>query len=107
MKPLAVYIEEKGTTLDQLVAASGLDVKLVKRLWRGTIRRVRRSGKDWRQSSVLRSSRLPGTIPFRFSTFAATAHNPGGQPELLLSGLKFLQVMLTITLCQQVPVVGV
>jgi len=34
MKPLAVYIEEKGTTLDQLVAASGL-VKLVKAIVEG------------------------------------------------------------------------
>ena len=35
MKPLAVYIEEKGTTLDQLVAASDLDVKLVKAIVEG------------------------------------------------------------------------
>jgi len=30
MKPLAVLIEEKGTSLDQLVAATGLDAKIVR-----------------------------------------------------------------------------
>jgi len=29
MKPLARYMEETGTTLDQLIAAAGLDRKLV------------------------------------------------------------------------------
>jgi len=29
MKPLAYYMEETGTTLDQLIAAAGLDRKLV------------------------------------------------------------------------------
>ena len=35
MKPLAVYIEEKGTNVDQLVAASGLDARLVKAIVEG------------------------------------------------------------------------
>ncbi|HLH30246.1 MAG TPA: helix-turn-helix transcriptional regulator [Terriglobia bacterium] len=30
MKPLALYIEEKGTTIDQLIEASGLDAKVVR-----------------------------------------------------------------------------
>jgi len=30
MKPLAIHLEEKGTSLEQLVAASGLDAKVVK-----------------------------------------------------------------------------
>jgi hypothetical protein len=30
MKPLARYMEETGTTLDQLIAVAGLDRKLVK-----------------------------------------------------------------------------
>ena len=35
MKPLAVHIEEKRTSVDQLVAASGLDAKLVKAIVEG------------------------------------------------------------------------
>jgi hypothetical protein len=35
MKPLAVHIDEKETTIDQLVAASGLDAKLVKAIVEG------------------------------------------------------------------------
>ena len=35
MKPLARYMEEFGTSLDQLVAASGLDAKLVKAIVTG------------------------------------------------------------------------
>jgi hypothetical protein len=30
MKPLGVHIEEKGTSVDQLVAATGLDAKIVR-----------------------------------------------------------------------------
>ena len=30
MKPMAVHIEEKGTSIDHLVAVSGLDAKIVK-----------------------------------------------------------------------------
>jgi len=35
MKPLARYMEETGTTLDQLIAAAGLDRKLVKAIVSG------------------------------------------------------------------------
>ena len=35
MKPLARYLEETGTTVDQLVAATGLDRKLVKAIASG------------------------------------------------------------------------
>jgi hypothetical protein len=35
MKPLAVHIAEKGTTVEQLVAASGVDAKLVKAIVEG------------------------------------------------------------------------
>jgi len=35
MKPLARYMEETGTTLDQLIAAAGLDRKLVKAIVNG------------------------------------------------------------------------
>ncbi len=35
MKPLAGYMEETGTTLDQLIAAAGLDRKLVKAIVSG------------------------------------------------------------------------
>ena len=35
MKPLARYMEETGMSLDQLVAASGLDAKLVKAIVTG------------------------------------------------------------------------
>jgi hypothetical protein len=35
MKPLALYMEETGTTLDQLIAAAGLDRKLVKAIVSG------------------------------------------------------------------------
>jgi ribosome-binding protein aMBF1 (putative translation factor) len=30
MKPLALFIEEKGISLDELVTASGIDAKIVK-----------------------------------------------------------------------------
>jgi hypothetical protein len=30
MKPLAVYIEEKGVSVDHLVNATGLEIKMVK-----------------------------------------------------------------------------
>jgi len=35
MKPLARYMEETGTTLDQLIAAAGLDRKHVKAIVNG------------------------------------------------------------------------
>jgi len=35
MKPLAGYMEETGTTLDQLIAAASLDRKLVKAIVSG------------------------------------------------------------------------
>jgi len=35
MKPIARYIEEGRTSLDQLIAASGLDAKLVKAIVSG------------------------------------------------------------------------
>ena len=35
MKPLARYLEETGMSLDQLVAAAGLDAKLVKAIVSG------------------------------------------------------------------------
>jgi transcriptional regulator with XRE-family HTH domain len=35
MKPLARYMEETGTTLEQLVEASGLEAKLVKAIATG------------------------------------------------------------------------
>ena len=35
MKPLARYMDETGTTLDQLIAAAGLDRKLVKAIVSG------------------------------------------------------------------------
>ncbi len=35
MKPLARYMEETGTTLDQLIVAAGLDRKLVKAIVSG------------------------------------------------------------------------
>ncbi len=35
MKPLARYMEETGTTLDQLITAAGLDRKLVKAIVSG------------------------------------------------------------------------
>jgi hypothetical protein len=35
MKPLALYLEEKGTGVDQLVAATGMDAKIVKAIVEG------------------------------------------------------------------------
>ena len=35
MKPLARYMEEAGMTVDQLIAAAGLDAKLVKAIVSG------------------------------------------------------------------------
>jgi hypothetical protein len=35
MKPLAEYLQEKGTGIDQLVAATGLDAKIVKAIVEG------------------------------------------------------------------------
>ena len=35
MKPLAAYMEEKGITVDQLIAAARLDAKLVKAIVSG------------------------------------------------------------------------
>ena len=35
MKPLARYMEETGTTVDQVIAAAGLDKKLVKAIVSG------------------------------------------------------------------------
>lgn len=35
MKPLAVYLEEHGTGIDQLVEASGLEAKVVKAIVEG------------------------------------------------------------------------
>ena len=35
MKPLAIYMEERAMSMDQLVTASGLDAKLVKAIVSG------------------------------------------------------------------------
>ena len=35
MKPLALYLEEKGTGVDQLVAGTGMDAKIVKAIVEG------------------------------------------------------------------------
>ena len=81
MKPLARYMEEARISVGQLVALTGMDVKLVDAVVKGNYTPARRSANGWLPHSASRRRTFPGGTRFRLNTSAATARNPGGGPD--------------------------